>query len=68
LTSSGKLSDFGSGIKAEERMKEEMETFKRKWEYYFTYCEAGFATRSLGDVILTVAREGAEELMNDVPL
>ncbi|KAJ3273867.1 hypothetical protein HDV01_003845 [Terramyces sp. JEL0728] len=24
--------------------------FKRKWEFYFAYCEVGFSTRSLGDV------------------
>lgn len=37
-------------------------------QYYFTYCEAGFNTRTLGDVIITVSREGAMELMEDVPL
>ncbi|TPX75107.1 hypothetical protein CcCBS67573_g03626 [Chytriomyces confervae] len=24
--------------------------FRRRWEYYFAYCEAGFATRGLGDI------------------
>ncbi|KAI7156051.1 cyclopropane-fatty-acyl-phospholipid synthase [Hortaea werneckii] len=48
--------------------EDEIETFKRKWEYYFAYCEAGFATKTLGDVILTVGREGAVEMMEDVPL
>ncbi|KAK4963367.1 hypothetical protein LTR10_000995 [Elasticomyces elasticus] len=47
---------------------EDVELFKRKWEYYFSYCEAGFATKTLGDVILTVGREGAVEMMEDVPL
>ncbi|KAK5117380.1 hypothetical protein LTR62_005998 [Meristemomyces frigidus] len=47
---------------------EDVELFKRKWEYYFAYCEAGFATKTLGDVILTVGREGAVEMMEDVPL
>ena len=47
---------------------EDVETFKRKWEYYFAYCEAGFATKTLGDVILTIGREGAVEMMEDVPL
>ena len=46
----------------------EVETFRRKWEYYFAYCEAGFATKTLGDVILTVGREGAVQMMEDVPL
>ncbi|CAK1358720.1 Tuberculostearic acid methyltransferase UfaA1 [Cercospora beticola] len=48
--------------------EEEVEIFKKKWEYYFAYCEAGFATKTLGDVILTVGREGAVEMMEDVPL
>lgn len=47
---------------------EEVEVFKRKWEYYFAYCEAGFATKTLGDVVLTVGREGAVEMMEEVPL
>lgn len=38
------------------------------FQYYFTYCEAGFVTKTLGDVIITVGREGALELMEDVPL
>lgn len=48
--------------------EEDVEVFRRKWEYYFAYCEAGFATKTLGDVILTVGREGAVEMMEDVPL
>jgi len=46
----------------------DVELFKRKWEYYFTYCEAGFATKTLGDVIITFGREGAIQMMDDVPL
>lgn len=37
-------------------------------QYYFTYCEAGFVTKTLGDVIITVGREGAMELMEDIPV
>ena len=37
-------------------------------QYYFSYCEAGFLTRTLGDVIITVAREGTMELMEGIPL
>ncbi|KAK5165152.1 uncharacterized protein LTR77_009250 [Saxophila tyrrhenica] len=48
--------------------EEDVEVFRRKWEYYFAYCEAGFATKTLGDVILTVGREGAVGMMEDVPL
>ncbi|KAI9821691.1 MAG: hypothetical protein M1827_002272 [Pycnora praestabilis] len=46
----------------------DVELFKRKWEYYFTYCEAGFNTKTLGDVIITVGREGAMEMLEDIPL
>jgi len=46
----------------------DVEVFKRKWEYYFTYCEAAFATKTLGDHIITVSREGAMEAIEDVPL
>ena len=52
----------------ESMSKKDVELFKRKWEYYFTYCEAGFATKTLGDVIITAGREGAMEMAEDVPL
>ncbi|KAF3767523.1 cyclopropane-fatty-acyl-phospholipid synthase [Cryphonectria parasitica EP155] len=45
----------------------EVSVFRRKWEYYFTYCEAGFLSKTLGDVIITVGREGALELMEGIP-
>ena len=48
--------------------KSDVQLFKRKWIYYFTYCEAGFRTSTLGDHIITVAREGAEEIAEDVRL
>jgi len=37
-------------------------------KYYYSYCEAGFATKTLGDAIITVGREGAMELMEGIPL
>lgn len=37
-------------------------------KYYFTYCEAGFLTKTLGDVIITVGRECSVELMEGIPL
>lgn len=46
----------------------DVDLFRRKWEYYFTYCEAGFRTCTLGDVIMTVSREGTVELADDVIL
>ncbi|XWW95717.1 hypothetical protein V2A60_003684 [Cordyceps javanica] len=48
--------------------KEAVNVFKRKWEYYFTYCEAGFITKTLGDVIITVGRERTLEFMEGIPL
>ena len=41
----------------------DVEVSRRKWECYSAYSEAGFAARTLGDVVVTVAREGAAELM-----
>ena len=32
------------------------DVFLRTWDYYFSYCEAGFATRTLGDVQLVLTR------------
>ncbi|KAI9679289.1 MAG: hypothetical protein M1817_005309 [Caeruleum heppii] len=46
----------------------EVEVFRQKWEYYFTYCEAGFSTKSLGDHIITISREGAMERLEGIPL
>ncbi len=34
------------------------ERFQRTWEYYFAYCEAGFASRYLNDLQLVLARAG----------
>ncbi|GFZ43188.1 hypothetical protein JCM24511_00907 [Saitozyma sp. JCM 24511] len=39
----------------------DIEVFKRKWIYYFCYCEVGFSERVLGDHIITMAREGNAE-------
>lgn len=46
----------------------DVDLFRRKWEYYFAYCEAGFITKTLGDVIFTIGREGSVQMMEDVPL
>ncbi|TKA33536.1 hypothetical protein B0A50_00371 [Salinomyces thailandicus] len=56
------------GKEGKKMSEQDIETFRKKWEYYFAYCEAGFASKTLGDVILTVGREGAVEMMEDVPL
>jgi cyclopropane-fatty-acyl-phospholipid synthase len=36
--------------------------FLRTWEYYFSYCEAGFASRTLGDVQLILTRPNNKRL------
>ncbi|KAL9935934.1 hypothetical protein V8E36_005511 [Tilletia maclaganii] len=36
----------------------EVEVFRKKWIYYFVYCEVGFTERVIGDHILTFVREG----------
>ena len=32
------------------------DTFRRTWEFYLAYCEAGFRAGALGDVQLTLER------------
>lgn len=41
------------------------ETFLRTWDYYFSYCEAGFATRTLGDLQLVLTRPNNSRLPGD---
>ncbi|KAG5652823.1 hypothetical protein H0H81_003539 [Sphagnurus paluster] len=48
------------------RGHEEIEVFKRKWIYYYCYCEVGFTTRTLGDHIITFVREGYQDYGCDV--
>ncbi len=36
--------------------------FLRKWEYYFCYCEAAFATRTLNNLHLVLSRPGNKSL------
>ncbi|PPQ86315.1 hypothetical protein CVT25_005616 [Psilocybe cyanescens] len=46
--------------------RDEIEVFKRKWIYYYCYCEVGFTTRTLGDHVMTFVREGNQEYGCDV--
>jgi cyclopropane-fatty-acyl-phospholipid synthase len=41
----------------------EVETLRRKWIYYFCRSEAGFKVKSIGDVVITVARDGSVEFL-----
>ena len=36
--------------------------FARTWDYYFSYCEAGFTDRQLGDVQMLLAKPGCRSL------
>jgi cyclopropane-fatty-acyl-phospholipid synthase len=35
-----------------------LEQFIRMWEFYFCYCEGGFAERAIGDVQLLLVKQG----------
>lgn len=41
------------------------ETFLRKWEYYFSYCEAGFRNRLVRNYHLTLARMGEQQAASE---
>ncbi|CAD6938483.1 unnamed protein product [Tilletia caries] len=43
---------------SKEGQAKEVEVFRKKWIYYFVYCEVGFTERVIGDHILTFVREG----------
>ncbi|KAJ2660067.1 hypothetical protein IW148_003998, partial [Coemansia sp. RSA 1199] len=38
------------------------DVFRRKWEYYFAYCEGAFATRTIGCTQLVFTRTYNEDL------
>ncbi|MCB9915065.1 MAG: class I SAM-dependent methyltransferase [Planctomycetes bacterium] len=44
------------------------ETFLRLWEFYFAYCEGGFAERHIGDVQLLLQRPLARPALRARPL
>ncbi|RIB17343.1 S-adenosyl-L-methionine-dependent methyltransferase [Gigaspora rosea] len=51
-----------------EMKNDEIEIFKRKWEFYFAYCEGGFVCRILGNVQVVVTREGNKAFLEGIPL
>ncbi|CAG8505423.1 10769_t:CDS:2 [Dentiscutata erythropus] len=51
-----------------EMKNDEIEIFKRKWEFYFAYCEGGFVCRILGNVQVVITREGNEAFLEGIPL
>lgn len=42
------------------------ETFRRKWHYYFQYCEAAFETRNISVVQMTLTRPNNSTIQSDV--
>ena len=38
------------------------ETFRRKWEFYLAYCEAGFAIRSLRNMQIVLTHSANDAL------
>ncbi|CAG8482621.1 5488_t:CDS:2 [Paraglomus occultum] len=56
-------------IKEHPEMKQrDVDIFKRKWEFYFAYCEGGFVNRILGNVHVVLTREGNKAFLEGVPL
>lgn len=60
-SSSGSMGNKGAG----RMSRAEIEVFRRKWVYYFASCEAAFRTKSIGDVVITVGRDGCVEFLED---
>lgn len=46
----------------EAQKQEEVDVFRRKWLYYFVYCEVGFTHRVINDHILAFTRENNSTL------
>ena len=42
------------------------EVFIRKWEYYFHYCEVGFAMRVLGDLQIVYSKAANQDLTTPI--
>ncbi|KAJ3570329.1 hypothetical protein NP233_g4483 [Leucocoprinus birnbaumii] len=49
-----------------EQAKKEIDVFRRKWIYYFSYCEVGFKMRFMGDHIITFTRAGYTDFVCDL--
>ncbi|KAL1921576.1 uncharacterized protein VTP21DRAFT_11292 [Calcarisporiella thermophila] len=68
------LSAFGKriGPALQERYPDigapELEVFRRKWEYYFAYCEGGYRAGTLGVHWLVFKRESDAQFVQGVPL
>jgi hypothetical protein len=40
------------------------ESFIRRWDYYFSYCQAGFAQHYIDDLQLVLTRTGNRDLIH----
>jgi cyclopropane-fatty-acyl-phospholipid synthase len=66
-----KFMDSFDSIATDSEMKSVYtQEFKRKWEFYFAYCEAGFASGTLGDVQMRLTRSANKSLLDalNVPM
>ncbi|GFP51919.1 tuberculostearic acid methyltransferase UfaA1 [Trichoderma asperellum] len=43
--------------------KSDIEIFRKKWMFYFYFCEAGFKTKTLGVTMITFVREGSVDTL-----
>ncbi|PHH76045.1 hypothetical protein CDD82_4163 [Ophiocordyceps australis] len=57
--------DFVS--KKQEATEQDIEAHRRRWLYYFQYCEAGFRARTIGDIIIVAARAPWPEIPSNIP-
>ncbi|KAI9293392.1 cyclopropane-fatty-acyl-phospholipid synthase [Neoconidiobolus thromboides FSU 785] len=42
--------------------------FKRTWLFYLAYCEAGFATHCIGDIIMVLSRPNNQAIHEGIPM
>ena len=59
------LREWRTALLGKEKSVKELgfdDEFLRTWDYYFSYCEAGFATRTLGDLQLVLTRPNNRRL------
>jgi cyclopropane-fatty-acyl-phospholipid synthase len=57
--------DYRRGRGGDEK---DLEAFRRRWVWYFSYCEAGFREGILGDSVVVARRRPSEEERAGVPL
>ena len=62
------MTDLAKSLREKLRQSAEVkalgfdDVFLRTWDYYFSYCEAGFSTRTLGDLQLVLTRPNNRRL------